>query len=653
VCGIAGIVSPVPFDPERERIVRHMARQLAHRGPDGEGFARLRNCDLAIRRLAIVDPEAPAQPFSNETATVWSVSNGEIYNADSLRDWLSARGHRFRTGVDTEILPHLYEEMGAEFVGHLDGMYAFALYDVERGLLLAARDRAGEKPLFYWAGGGEFAFGSELRALLAHPRSPKGLDPVAIRRYLLHDCFPAPLTPIAGIRKLPAGHRLVFRDGTVELSRYWDLAAAYGDVPSGTSLERAARELDERIAEAVRRRKRGHAPVGVFLSGGIDSTTILAHLSEQDGPGVLAFTLGQSDRAFDESRFARETARRYRAELVELVVGPEELEEGLRRIADGFDEPLGDASTIPTHLLSLRARRDVKVVLSGEGGDELFAGYPTYLGDRLAERWRALPASVRQVAARAARALAPVRMGNVGLDYLVERFFESCDRPRFERHACWFGGLSPERHGDVLAPRVLARLEGDDPFRSIRERLEGHTFRDGLSALLYLDFTLYLQDVLLTKVDRASMLASLEARAPFLDHELAEHVARLPSSYKLRGFETKLVLRRAVRGRLPLEVLRRRKRGFNIPFSRWLLGGLGPSLQRRFEPERVRSRGVFSPEGVHRLLGEHLARRADHRKPLFSLLVFDLWLDRTYGDRVPIPLAEPEASRAPAVASAR
>lgn len=644
MCGIAGIVSRASFDPERSEIVRRMARTLAHRGPDGEGFARLPRCDLAFRRLAIVDVDAPAEPFSNESGTVISVCNGEIYNGDELRRWLSSRGHRFRTAVDTEVLPHLYEEVGARLAERLDGMFAFAIYDSERRLLVAGRDRAGEKPLFYWAGDGEFVFGSELRALLAHPRVPRALDPVALRRYLLHDCFPAPLTPIAGIRKLPAAHVLVHGEERLDVSRYWDLADSYGAPAPPRPIQAAARELDARIAEAVRRRKRSHVPVGVFLSGGIDSTTILAHLAEQEGPGVPTFTLGHLDRAFDESRFARETARRFGADLEEVVLGPAELEEGLRRVGEGFDEPLGDASTIPTHLLSLAASRKVKVVLSGEGGDELFAGYPTYVGDRLAERWRAVPAAVRRAVVRAARAVSPVTMGNVGVDYLLERFAAASERERLERHACWFGGLPPERHREVLAPRVLAFLSGDDPFGSVRDRLRGRPLRDGLSALLYLDFTLYLQDDLLTKVDRASMLASLEARAPFLDHELAEHVARLPSSFKLRGVTTKAVLRRAVAGRIPPEVLRRRKRGFNIPFSRWLLHGLGPSFRERFARERVIARGLLAPEGVERLLDEHLSRRADHRKPLFSLLALDLWCDRTYGEAAAVPLARPASA---------
>jgi asparagine synthase (glutamine-hydrolysing) len=372
---------------------------------------------------------------------------------------------------------------------------------------------------------------------------------------------------------------------------------------------------------------------------------VLAHLAEQNGPGVPAFALGHRDPAFDEARFARATARAFGAEIHELILGEDDLAEGLRLVGAGFDEPLGDASTIPTLLLSLFARRRVKVVLSGEGADELFAGYPTYLGNRLADGYRRVPAPLRRALVRAARACFPVTMGNVGLDYLLGRFADAADRDRIERHHTWFGSLAPERQRRVLAPRVLESAAAADPFESARARLAGRRFPDGLAELLYTDFTMYLQDDLLTKVDRATMLASLESRAPFLDHELAEYVAALPSSFKIRGLTTKAVLRRAVARRLPKEVLGRRKRGFNIPFSRWLLHGLGDRLRERFSEERVRARGLLEPAGVAALLEEHLSRRADHRKPIFTLLALDLWCDRTYGDGAPVPLGGGGAPR--------
>ncbi len=637
MCGLAGLVGRPGYDPERSRTVQRMTATLVHRGPDGEGYAARDGCDLGFRRLAILDLDACAPPYSNEDQTVWTVCNGEIYNSDGLRSDLESRGHSFRTRVDTEVLPHLYEEFGVSLVDHLDGMFAFAVWDERRRELLLGRDRAGEKPLFYWTDGQELAFASELRGLLAHPRVSRALDPVALRRYLLHDYFPAPLTPIRDVHKLPAGHVMRLREGRVSIRRYWDLAEHFGR-NNGAGPAELAEELDRRIGIAVGRRRRSDVPVGVFLSGGIDSSTILAHLAEQMGPGVPAFALGHAEHAFDEAPFAARMARHFGADYHELILDHDDLDRGLQRIAAGMDEPLGDASTIPTHLLALFARERVKVILSGEGGDELFGGYPTYVGDSFAELYRRAPAALRAGLAALAMRAVPVTMGNVGLDYLLSRFLSGAGRERVERHHCWFGSLLPERHPGVLAPRVMEALGADDPFGSARARLSGRALPDGLSELLYSDFAMYLQDDLLTKVDRATMLASLEARAPFLDHELAEFVAGLPSRLKVRRFTTKAILRSAQKRRLPAEVLSRRKRGFNIPFSRWLLHGLGERLRERFSPERLGARGILSSEGVAALLEEHLSRRADHRKPLYTLLALDLWLDRTYGEGTLVPV---------------
>lgn len=623
-------------------MVRRMAASLTHRGPDGEGYVTSGRCSLGFRRLAIMDPTAPSAPFANEDRTIWSIANAEIYNGAELKSDLAARGHGLATGVDTEVLPHLYEEDGADLVRRLDGMFALAIWDSRRERLLLARDRAGEKPLFYWQDDDELVFASELRALLTHPRINPAVDPVALGRYLAHDFFPAPLTPFAGVKKLPAGHLLVRGPGGAEIRRYWSLADHYADPELVRRRTRdLAEELDIRIGRAVERRRRSDVPVGVFLSGGIDSTTLLAHLAEQTGPGVPAFTIGHADREFDESRFARDIGRFFDADLHALVLDETDLAEGLQRVGEGFDEPLGDASTIPCHLLALFARQRVKVVLSGEGADELFAGYPTYLGHRIAGYYRRIPGPLRRALLAAALKLFPVKMGNVGPAYLLRRFADGVEEDLLERHHRWFGSLGPALQREVLAPRVVQHLD-EDPLASARSMLAGREWLDDLEQLLFTDFSMYLQDDLLTKVDRSTMLASLEARAPYLDRRLMEFAAGLPSGHKLSGLTTKALLRRAVKHRLPQDVLSRRKRGFNIPFSRWLLHGLGEELQQRFSPERVRARGLLSPAGVRRLLDEHLSRRADHRKPLFNLLALDLWCDKTFGEGIEVPLASSE-----------
>ena len=644
MCGIVGIAGPGIESRHGDgqgaaQAVRRMAETITHRGPDGEGFYDDGGCAIGIQRLAIVDLEASPPPFASEDGSIRSVVNGEIYNGDELRKDLQGRGHRFTTRVDTEVIPHLYEERGADLVHALHGMFALAVWDKRRRTLLLARDRAGEKPLFYFERDGEIAFASELRALVGLPGAPRGVDPVALRRYLLHGFFPAPLTPFAGIEKLPAGHLLTAGPEGVAVRSYWDLADHFESSQSA-SRQRSdiAEELDERLARAVERRRKSDVPVGVFLSGGLDSSTVLAYMAEQVGVGVPVFALGHTDAGFDEAGFARETAQFFDADFHQLVLSEADLADGLRRVGEGFDEPLGDASTIPSHLLARFARDRVKVVLSGEGADELFAGYPTYLGHRVAGWYGKLPAAVGRALLGAAAKMLPVKMGNVGPDYLLQMFASAAQRSLIERHSIWFGCLAPERHGELFSDRLNELLADDDPFASARSQLDGREFPDDLARLLYTDFTMYLQDDLLTKVDRATMLASLEARAPFLDHELAEFVAGLPSGIKLSGLTTKAILRRAVRRRLPKSVLSRRKRGFNIPFSRWLLHGLGEQLRERFSPEKVESRGLFSPAGVNRLLDEHLSLEADHRKPLFALLVFDLWCDRFFGDGNTVPL---------------
>ena len=641
MCGLVGIFGGKGDPTGRQEIVRRMAGTLVHRGPDGEGYEFTKGCDFGFRRLAIIDVAADSPPYANEDRSIWSMANAEIYNSGEIVPELEAKGHTLRTHVDTEVIPHLYEEYGVDFVDHLNGMFAFCVWDERKRTLLLGRDRTGEKPLYYWWNDGQLVFGSELRAILAHPQAPRAVDPVALRRYLLHDYFPAPLSPIAGIRKLPAGHVLTVRDGRLDVRCYWDLAN-YFIQPEISAMSPAAiaDEVDQRMSLAVNRRRRADVPVGVFLSGGIDSSAVLAHLADQMGPGVPAFSLGHTDLNFDESRFARDTARFFKADFNELILTEDDLADGLRRVAEGFDEPLGDASIIPTHLLSLFAVQKVKVVLSGEGADELFAGYPTYIGNRVAGWYRRLPGPVRRSLIAGIRKVLPVSMGNVSPDYLLSRFSAAAERELVERHHTWFGSLRPERHPEILSDRVMAKLATDDPFGSARQRIAGKDFPDPLAVLLYSDFTMYLQDDLLTKVDRATMLASLEARTPFLDHDFTEFVAGIPSKYKLQGITTKAILRRAVKKRLPPDVLKRRKRGFNIPFSRWLLHGLGEQLRERFSVERVEARGLLDPVGMTHLIDEHMSRRTDHRKPLFSLLALDLWCDATFGEGAPVPVAD-------------
>jgi len=644
MCGIVGVADFNGGAGADPGLLATMTDTLAHRGPDGRMVMRLDaglpRLTFGFRRLSIIDLGAGARAYSDESGRIRAICNGEIYNWPELEADLKSRGHRFETRCDTEVLPHLYEEHGLDFVSRLNGMFAFAIFDAQAERLVLGRDRAGEKPLYYTERAGELLFASEIKALLAHPAVSRERDLEGLTRYLLYGYFPAPWTPFRDIRKLPAGHLLIAERGRVRVEPYWSAsrfvpaAARVGGAASRApvpTVDEAATEVRRLLSEGVALRLRADVPVGVFFSGGVDSTAIAALAIEVQGKGVPTFALGFEDGDFDESGYARRAAALLGTEHHETRVGEKDLVGALHAVAGILDEPLADASVLPTWLLSRFARRHVKVTLGGEGGDELFAGYPTYIGDRLARHYHRLPAAVRALVRRVVEA-APAGFSNVGLEYLLKKFVASADLPDDERHPVWFGAFPPERQRDLLSDGALAELDrrpGHDPLSEARALLRREAgFRHPLDALLLTDFTLYLQDDLLTKIDRASMAASLEVRAPFLHHPLVEYVAGLPAGYKLRGHRTKWILKRALAGKLAAETLNRRKRGFNIPLARLLLGPLDPLVKRAFDPARLRREGLLRPEAVGALWEAHRTRRRDHGRLLWNLLMLQLWLSR-------------------------
>jgi asparagine synthase (glutamine-hydrolysing) len=636
VCGIVGVADFRGGAGPDPGLLATMTDTLAHRGPDGRMVLRLDDggsprLTFGFRRLSIIDLGAGARAYSDESGRIRAICNGEIYNWPELEADLKTRGHRFETRCDTEVLPHLYEEHGLDFVRRLNGMFAFAIFDARAERLVLGRDRVGEKPLYYVERPGELLFGSEIKALLAHPDVPRERDLEGLTRYLLYGYFPAPWTPFRGIRKLPAGHLLIAERGKVRIEPYWSAGRFVPAAARIPPVEEAASEVRRLLSEGVALRLRADVPVGVFFSGGVDSTAIAALATEIQGKGVPTFSLGFDDADFDESGYARRAAALLGTDHHEMRAGEKELIGALHGVARVLDEPLADASVLPTWLLSRFARRHVKVTLGGEGADELFAGYPTYIGDRLARLYNRLPRAARTVMRRAVEA-APAGFSNVGIEYLLKKFVASADRPDDERHPIWFGAFPPERQRELLSDAALADLDrrpDHDALREARALLRRDTaFRHPLDALLLTDFTLYLQDDLLTKIDRASMAASLEVRAPFLHHPLVEYVFGLPASYKLRGHRTKWILKRALGDRLGAETLGRRKRGFNIPLARLLLGPLDPLLQRAFDPARLRREGLLRPEAVAALWEAHRSRRRDHGRLLWNLLMLQLWLSR-------------------------
>ncbi len=621
MCGIAGFVNPGGVAADRGTVER-MTATLAHRGPDGDGFLVDGPVALGHRRLSIIDLGGGAQPMANEDGSIWTSYNGELYNEIELRRELEAKGHRYRTVCDTESLVHLYEEEGFESFTRLNGMFALAIWDRRESRLVLARDRMGQKPLYYASlPGGGLAFGSEAKAVLAHPEVDRALDRASLARYLFYEYVPAPHTIYRGVRKLPAGHALAWDAGGVRVWRYWDPPLPSGDPPE---FARAAARFWDDFRSSVARHRRSDVPIGVFLSGGLDSSSVAAAICQvESAERVRTFSIGFEDPSFDESGPARAVARFLGTEHHERTFSVETVHELLPDVAGWLDEPFGDASILPTHLLCRFARDEVKVVLGGDGADELLAGYPTFLAQQAARFYRVLPRPARALAELAARGL-PVDFRNFSLDFKIKQFLKGASESLCLAHQRWLGSFT----GAEIA-RLLTEGEAFDVEAEHLERAAAIApHADPLSRALALYQDTYLPDDILTKVDRASMARGLEVRAPFLDTGLVDWVQTLPASYKMRGRMTKRLLRAAVSGHLPRSTMARAKKGFGMPVGMWLRGPLRPLLDEMLAPDRIRREGLFRPAEVARLIAEHQAGRRDHRKPLWTLLMFQLWHDQ-------------------------
>ena len=632
MCGICGIfnlnLAPLAC---AEQIGRMTAR-LVHRGPDSEGRLERPYLAFGIRRLKVIDLATGDQPLSNETGDVSLIFNGEIYNFRELRQGLLERGHRFRTHTDGEVIAHLYEERGPDCLRELNGMFAIALWDDRTQRLLLARDRAGEKPLYYWQGWNTFAFASEIKSLLEYPEIPRQPDFEAWTEYLLHGYIPGPRSAFRDIRKLPAAHRLVAEKGSITIEPYWRLAD-YLRPPEAPPVSRVEKrklveELRDRIRQAAISRLVSDVPLGVFLSGGVDSSTIVALMSELAPGQVNSFSVSFADRSFNEQSYAELVARHFRTRHHTFKANANNLREALDCMSCHLDEPLADPAVLPTFLISRFARSEITVALSGEGSDELFGGYPTYIGAQMAEYYLRLPRRLRDRAFRPLSELLPVSSGAVPVGHFLRRFVAQADTPAAERHLVWFGVFSPEELKDLLAPGWPGPRSLGKGFTVLPRVLENTRFESTLAKMLYLDFRTYLEDDLLAKVDRASMACSLELRTPFLDHRLVEFAAGLPASLKLRHFRLKDILKKAVAPWLPQKIVHRQKRGFSVPIAAWMREGLRPLLEETFEFEKLKRQGWFSPLFVRRLFEEHQAGRADNRKPLWTLLCLQLWYER-------------------------
>jgi asparagine synthase (glutamine-hydrolysing) len=625
MCGICGTYQFSRGRAADGELLKQMNATLVHRGPDGGGIHLDGAVGLAARRLAIIDLEHGDQPMLAADGQVCVVQNGEILNHLELRAGLEREGLRFRTRCDTEVLLHLYLRYGPDFVSQLRGMFALALWDRRAGRLLLARDRFGIKPLYYELGEGHLSFGSELKALLRQPSFSTGVDADALHSFLAFNSIPAPLTIYRAARKLPPGHLLICDGDGARVSRYARPAPAPADRLRGESADELAAELGDRLEESVSAHLLSDVPVGVLLSGGVDSSVLAALAARVSPYRVSTFSIGFKERSFNELELARQVADRYGTDHHELVVSPH-VAELLPKLAAAFDEPFADSSAIPTYLVSELAAQHVKVVLSGEGGDELFGGYETYSADQLALRVGGAAARLAPLVERL-----PSSNGRVSLDYRAKRFVRASALPPLERHHGWKEIFSPAQRAELLRPDW--RAAPADPLDGWRQRFDETADAPLLARLQDIDLGIYLADDLLVKTDRMSMAHSLEARVPYLDPVVAELALALPSAMKVRGLSKKRLLRRTARGLIPREIVRARKRGFSIPAAAWLRGELEPLARELLAPERIRSQGFFEPAFVTGLLDEHVARRQDHSRQLWGLISFSLWAEQTASEK--------------------
>src|SRR5712691_1807038 len=607
MCGICGIATAGgPADLDR---VAAMSATLVHRGPDSFGEYVDGPVALAARRLSIIDLETGDQPIGNEDGTIHVVQNGEIYNYRELRRELEQAGHRFRTHGDTEVLLHLYEQHGDAFAKRLRGMFALALWDRRRGRLVLARDRFGIKPLYYRHVDGELAFASELRAL---PRGDVDLD--ALEAFLAFNSIPAPLTIFRDVRKLPPGHVLVWENGSVSVERF---ARPRPLEVRGDDEAELVEELRARLRDSVRAHLVSDVPVGVLLSGGVDSSLLAALAAEESSEPLRTFSIGFEERTFDELGGARLVAERYGTQHRELVVRPDAALL-LPALAQAFDEPFADSSALPTYLVSQLAAADVKVALSGEGGDELFGGYYTYAADLRASRVGGITRLARPLVERL-----PSSNAKASLDYKAKRFVRSAHLPPLERHHGWKEIFSRDEREEITG-----RRNGFDPVDLLRARYAETAGAPELARLQDVDLGTYLVDDLLVKTDRASMAHSLEARVPFLDPVVTGFALALPTRHKVRGLSKKRLLRKAAEPLLPRAIVHGKKRGFSIPAAAWLAGELEPFARDTLAADVLRRQGFFRHETVRRLLDEHVAGKQDWSRQLWCLLAFTLWYER-------------------------
>jgi asparagine synthase (glutamine-hydrolysing) len=621
MCGICGKVN-IDGTPVDGTLIGNMAEVLAHRGPDDSGFFVKDGLGLGHRRLSVIDLSAAAhQPMGSDDGILWIVFNGEIYNFISLKEELLAKGHSFRSNSDTEVILHLYREEGTDCVKRLRGMFAFAIWDEREKSLFLARDRVGKKPLFYYHDQKSFVFGSEIKAILQDPSVPRKPDYSAIHHYLTWQCVPAPFSAFEGIRKLPPAHTLLLKGGRVEIQRYWKLDY----LPKHSiSFEELKSEIVERLKEATRLRMISDVPLGAFLSGGVDSSAVVALMAGISTTPVKTFSIGFKESAYNELPFARMVAQRFGTDHTEFIVEPDAVEV-LPKLVWHYNEPFADSSAIPSYYVAKMAREHVTVVLNGDGGDENFAGYSRYAANLFADRLsRFFPPQLAKLFLPLAMAL-PHGSDPTNFFWRLKRFLQEYVKSPELRNASWMSHFTPEMKKGLYTADFAGKVDTVAPWTLMVERFRETDAVDFTDKSLYADVMMYLPDDLLVKMDVATMASSLEARSPFLDHEFMEFVARIPAHYKLKGMTTKHILKEAFRGILPDDVLFREKMGFAVPIDHWFRKELKEMAYDTLLDRRSRERGYFNYGYVKQILDEHVSGQWNWQHHIYNLLMLELW----------------------------
>ncbi|HYN25861.1 MAG TPA: asparagine synthase (glutamine-hydrolyzing) [Pyrinomonadaceae bacterium] len=623
MCGIVGIVRN-DTKPVDEVLLSRMSAAIRHRGPDDDGFYVKGSIGLGMRRLSIIDLKSGQQPIHNQDRTAWIVFNGEIYNYLELREKLEKLGHTFYTNSDTEAIVHAYDRYGADCPKHLRGMFAFAIWDETTQELFLARDRVGKKPLLYAQLNDQFLFSSEFGALLLHPDVSRDIEPKALDCYLSFMCVPAPLTAYRAIRKLEPGHTLRWRKGEIRIERYWLPDFSH---KLKTSEKEAGERALEVLRDAVRVRLMSEVPLGAFLSGGIDSSAVVALMSELSSEPIKTFSIGFEEQHFSELHHARRVAEYVGADHHEFIVRPNALEV-LPLLVEHYGEPFADSSAIATYYVARETRKHVTVALNGDGGDESFAGYERYAAMQLAQKYHRLPALLRESVLEQAVGLIPTSESRRSRVRDAKRFLQAASLPKVERYLRWVSvfdaGAKRELYSQCFS-RETANIHARELLEPWFLRANGAGIVD---AALQADIMTYLPNDLLVKVDIATMAVSLEARSPFLDHHVIEFAASLPENLKLRGLTTKYLLKRVLKQLLPAENLNRRKMGFGVPIGQWFRGEMQPFLRETLLSEKALNRGLFRPETVRELVELHSRSQKDYSHQLWTLLMLELWFQK-------------------------